>query len=425
MRKIIRCLAVCLCAALLLSGCDMRTVDQLYCLPQRPETDMDLQKVIDRNMSGLSYAVPAYGENRQVTQKVDLDGDGVEECLVFAKDDSEKSLKILIFCQLASGYELMDTIEGQGMAYDFVSYAQMDGHPGMEIIVGRQLSKELGKSLAVYRFSSEISRQLLTVGYSKMVAGDLDGDGLGELVLLGSGEAEDAPGVLSLYRLQDGKIQRTAALDLYGPIQNVERAVIGRLQGGQPAVFITADTAEETLVTDVFAMQKGTITGIYRSEPLQSLSSFFVYPEDVDADGVMEIPALVPMKGSRQYFVHWYSVDTDGNKNTKLYTYMQMAQGWYLTIDGTWLTDLTAAASENSTAFHQLSTGQHLLTVYALTDSDREIVAEEEGYLILFKTDTVIYAAQLSPGAADYGITEESLKLQFHTLRTQLNTDEN
>jgi len=73
-----------LCAALLLSGCAMRTVEEMYALPRRSEEYNHLQSAIDAAMDGLSYSAPISGENQQTVQSADLDGDGVDECLVFA-----------------------------------------------------------------------------------------------------------------------------------------------------------------------------------------------------------------------------------------------------------------------------------------------------------------------------------------------------
>ena len=117
MRKHIRICILILFAALTLSGCGLKTVDQLYCLPKRSQAYNNLQAVIDEAMDGLTFSAPVYGSNRQTVQVADLDGDEVDEYLLFARDDSEKPLKILIFCQLASGYVLMDTIEGYGFVH--------------------------------------------------------------------------------------------------------------------------------------------------------------------------------------------------------------------------------------------------------------------------------------------------------------------
>ena len=38
-----------------LTGCNMPTVDQLYCLPKRYSADSNLQEVIDEAMEDLQY----------------------------------------------------------------------------------------------------------------------------------------------------------------------------------------------------------------------------------------------------------------------------------------------------------------------------------------------------------------------------------
>ena len=68
-----------LLAALLLSGCGMRTVHELYQLPKRSEENNNLQSVIDSVMNGLEYCAPLSGEHPQTVQMADLDGDGVQE----------------------------------------------------------------------------------------------------------------------------------------------------------------------------------------------------------------------------------------------------------------------------------------------------------------------------------------------------------
>jgi hypothetical protein len=70
---------------LLLSGCSIGAVTDLYCLPMRSEEFNNLQSVMNNAMTGLEYSAPLRGDNRQTVQRVDLNGDGEEEYLVFAK----------------------------------------------------------------------------------------------------------------------------------------------------------------------------------------------------------------------------------------------------------------------------------------------------------------------------------------------------
>ena len=102
MRKRYVWICLLLVAALFLNGC-MRTVDQMYFPPKRSDDYNNLQSAIDSAMSGLEYCAPLSGENQQTVQLADLDGNGVDEYIVFAKGASEKPLQVLIFSQQEDG----------------------------------------------------------------------------------------------------------------------------------------------------------------------------------------------------------------------------------------------------------------------------------------------------------------------------------
>ena len=67
-----------LLVVLTFSGCALRTVEDMYCLPKRSEAYNQLQSAIDVAMVGLEYASPESGANRQTVQMAELDGDGSE-----------------------------------------------------------------------------------------------------------------------------------------------------------------------------------------------------------------------------------------------------------------------------------------------------------------------------------------------------------
>ena len=55
------CLGVLAALLTLLSGCMLKTVDQMYCLPRRSEEYHNLQAAMDQVMSGLGTAPPSRG----------------------------------------------------------------------------------------------------------------------------------------------------------------------------------------------------------------------------------------------------------------------------------------------------------------------------------------------------------------------------
>ena len=123
MKKRIMPVVVLILTALLLAGCTPLTVAEMYAIPKRSEEYAHLQSAIDMAMAGLSFSAPVSGENQQIVQMADLDGDGVDEYLVFAKGNTEKPLQILIFTQTEDGKcQISTVIESNGTAFERVEY---------------------------------------------------------------------------------------------------------------------------------------------------------------------------------------------------------------------------------------------------------------------------------------------------------------
>ena len=94
--------------------------------------------------AGRYWVCLLYTSNQQTVQMADLDGDGVEEYIVFAQGNSANPLQVLIFRQEEDGTcRLMEVIQSNGSAFEQVEYVQMDNAPGYELVVGRQLSDQV------------------------------------------------------------------------------------------------------------------------------------------------------------------------------------------------------------------------------------------------------------------------------------------
>ncbi len=426
MNKFMRLIVLILACVLLLSGCAMATLDKLYCLPKRSEEYENLQAVFDKAMQGLQYCAPINGDNRLVLQTADLDGDGVDEYLLFAKDDSDKPLKILIFAQLASGCVLMDTIEGYGFGYDFVSYAQVDDRPGVELIVGRQVSEQVMRSVAVYRFTSGFARQLLNTSYHEISTTDMNQDGVAELFVLTAGPSEKSAGTARLFTFHDGEMQRSAELPLSAPMSGFKMLENSVLQDQVPAIYVTSTADNQNLVTDIFIMDRGELTNLIGGITVSSLDNYYVFPEDVNNDNILELPRLIPLRPSdegdaEEYAIGWYSLTSDLSEHGKLFTYHHYSQNWYLEVDEQLLEDLSVVKTENGTVFYY--DGQKLLTIVALTDADRIQQSQKPGCTILYGGETVIYVAILEESITHDEVID-SLIRRFHPIRVELNTEE-
>ena len=425
--------------SLSLCGCVM-TVDQMYVPPRRSESYKNLQSLMDEYRRELDYCAPITGENQQTVQMADLTGDGVKEAVVFLKGSDEHPLKVLIFRLNGEQYEPMSFIETSGTAFDQVEYIQMDGQPGLELVVGRQVSDQVLRNVTVYGFAGGQPEQLMTVNYQKYLTLDMNRDGLGDLFVLHPGHSDAECGVVELYSASGGTIERSAEVSLSQPVDRLKRIMTGSLHDGERAVFVASIVDESTIVTDVYALVDGVLTNVSMSNEsgtsVKTVRNYYVYAEDIDGDGVLELPSLISMRaptlersGEREHLIRWYALAADGSEHDKRFTYHNYLQGWYMELDAD-LVDRLCVIPEDTGRFafclwdkryQELS---KLWSVYVLTGDDRSSFAAEGGRFQLMKTDSVVYAALMEDSAQKLGITQEHLTNSFFLIQSDWKTGE-
>ena len=439
MKKFIRLGALLLAAMLTLSGCGLMTVEQMYALPKRSTQYNDLQNVIDNAMAGLEYAAPTSGEYQQTVQQADLNGDGIFEYLLFARGSGEKPLKILIFGRSQDNYQLMETIESRGAAFQVVEYVDMDEKPGVELVVGRTIGDQVMGAVSVYNFSNGLSEQLMSVSYNEFVMCDLDRSGRYELMVISQGATDNANAIASLYSYDSGSMIRSTEANLSAPPESIKRIMVSGLSGGVPAVYVASSLTESAVITDVFAMKDGKFTNVSFSNEsgtsVQTLRNYYVYADDIDEDGELELPSLITMNTtgyrmdrSMQYLIRWYAMTIEGGEVDKMYTFHNFDAGWYVLLDSDWAHRILVTQEGSSYTFHmwnkKFTESRKLFTIYALTGSDREEAAMMDGRFILHRSDSVIYCAQLEADAAAYELTEQSLTDSFRFIQRDWKTGE-
>lgn len=419
-------------AALLLNGCAMVTVDQMYHPPKRSAEYEDLQYAIDMAMTGMEYASPLSGENRQTVQMADLDGDGADEYLLFARDTSENPMKILIFSRDETGCWLADRIDCRGSDFDLVEYVNLDDKAGLELVVGRRVSEMVLRSLSVYSFADGKSSQLMSINYSKIIPVNLDADDMMELMVINRGESDEDNAIAALYDYKDGAVTRTHQASMSESSDHIKRIMVGKLHGNVPAVYVASRVADSAIITDVFALKNDCFTNVSFSNDsgtsVQTLRNYYVYADDIDSDGVLELPDLIDMKpventwmASNQKLIRWYAMDLNGDETDKMYTFHNFDGGWYLQLDKFLTPRISVVQRGSSFVFYlwdeQFQTTQILMTIHALTGHDRESAASSMGYYVLHRAEGVLYAMQTETAALELGLMPEILAESFHPIQ--------
>lgn len=439
MKKILFVILSLIMLFLLLSGCNMRTVEELYSPPKRPDAYNNLQTQIDKVMPGHEYSAPLSGENRQAVQAADLDGDGISEYLLFTKSSSDMPLQIHIFAENGDDYVLLDSIESTGASFELVEYLQIDGYGGVEIVVGRQVSDQVLRSVSVYTLHNGQIEQYMVANYHKFVCCDLDQNGLGDLLVLRPGESESDNGVSELYRFSSGIMERSQEVNMSKPAGSIKRIMISKLYDGLPAVYVASDVDGNAIITDVYASVDGQFTNVSFSNEsgtsVQTLRNYYVYADDIDSDGVLELPDLINMKRPAgadpeqwQYSIRWYAMDSKGGEIEKIYTYHNFAGGWYVKLRQDLASRIYVQQKGNGFNFYlwdeQFQKIEQFATIYILTGQNREEQATTDNRFVLHRTESTVYAASLDVSAANYGVSSNELINSFHLIQQDWFTGE-
>ena len=438
MKRTIKVTLIIVLLTVMLCGCSVHTISDLYCLPMRSEEYTGLQSALDQIMTGREYSAPISGENRQSVQSADLDGDGKDEYILYAKSQDEKPLQIFIFSLVDQGYILLDTIACNGSSFEQVEYVQMNNRPGLEIVVGSQVSNQVLRSVSVYTLVNKQIEQVMSSSYTKFLCGDLDKDNLSELLILRPSTADPNNGIAEMFGFESSVLSRSPEVNMSGSAESIKRIMLGKLNDGIRAMYVASSIDNSTLITDVYAVVNGNFTNVSLSNEsgtsVQTLRNYYVYADDIDNDGVLELPSLITMKtkeeneAERQYLIRWFSMTSQGTEVDKQYTYHNFVGGWFMQLDKALATRITVTQKGNSYEFslwdQSLTETEKLFTIYVLTGQKRDEQAVTDNRFAIYKTDTPIYAGDLEVASAAYGISKESLIQSFQLILQDWKTGE-
>ena len=438
LKKSQKILLIAAAAALLcaLCGCAVSNVEELYALPRHSDEDNELQKAIDSVMTeGVQYAAPVSGKNQQSVQLADLDADGEDEAIVFLRVPGDKPLRACVFDLADGAYRSLGFIDGSGAAFERAEYVQLDGEPGVEIVLGRRVGNQVLRAMSVYTLREGQLVELMSTNYSEYALTDLDLDGNREIFLLRF-DPEAKTGTAGLYRWNGSALSLENEAALSAGAQSVRRMVTGQIAYDVPAVVVTSDYhGGEGIVTDVFAIRGGALENISSGVSglnVQAAQDSAVYPADPDGDGLLEIPQVAWLVTDDEStdsgaMIFWYNLTLGGSLTIKMTTYHNFSGGWFLRLPDSWGSTLNVTRGEQTNGvrgFIFSAGGEPVVTIYAFTGDERNQLASSDGRFIVAEKGGVTYAAQ--PGSAPLAaeLTQEALKKMFNFIHIDWNSGE-
>jgi hypothetical protein len=354
---------------------------------------------------------------------VDMNGDGNEEAIAFfRKNADEKPLKIVVFRPEDDNYVPLCTIESSGTAVESVSYEDLTGDDGLELVVGWKIGTDV-QTVAVYEVGPQPGT-LMQSSYARFTTCPLEGEQDAMVVLRANSEGGM---VADLYGWKGDALAVVSSCALSSTMAELNRGAIltGHLDEETTALFITGVSDQDLAATDVLVCEDGALRNVVTEEKTGTTRVVNPFrqllPQDIDGDGLVEIPAPEDWADAAQTdgLVEWMRYDRRGREKRAAETYHSQSSGWYFLLDDNWHGRIAADASESSSLEPQVTLsvdGNPVAALYAISGENRENRATRGDRIKLRTQTTTIYAGELLENAEWYDVNEDFLREHFRLI---------
>lgn len=343
-------------ACFLLCGCSAgASVENLLTPPrlldEQDEIYDELIKSVGQNVK-LKY--PRSGDYRSAFVLYNIDSEPGEEALVFYESKNsaagEGSLRMKILDKIDNKWTAVYDLACEGSEVESVSFARLGQRGAADMIICYTLMNQSEKSFSVIRYADKTPVTLYSSAYSALDVYDLNGDGKDELIAVISDKVSNSS-TAAMFTNGENGFEKLAETQLYSGAADYIRVTEGNLDQNTRAVFLDYSKGGGVSGTDVLYCVGSRLfcPDSSGSNPQNSIISRLVndymgeiYCNDVDRDGLTEIPATSPLPGyealprSEQLCaVAWYTIK-DGDYDAKYYSYYSGKYRFALLFPGRW-----------------------------------------------------------------------------------------
>ena len=299
--------AAVLLLVLLFSGCSAPlggSVEELLEAPKLSQSQTLVVEALNRHVGGsVKLQYPRQGEFLSPFVFRDLDGDGVEEAVVFYSDatgNASQYVRIALLEQSDGKWNVSWDEEGLGVGVDSVQFSSMYGAQTAALIVGYLNTGVNDKFLAVYNYNEE-SPGMSRVDerqYCEYTLADFTGTGTDDLIVLSS-TGEPDPMLVTMLTVEEGKLRPVTSVALDSLLESSSQ-IYASLSAGSYSLVIDGFTSGGTLASEqlYFDRKSGRLIscGDRLNIEIPTLSTRVgttLSSRDVDEDGAVEIPVVL------------------------------------------------------------------------------------------------------------------------------------
>ncbi len=402
--------------AALLSGCTFGTsIDNLMAPPKLSvEQEQIYSALTEATGTGIRLKYPKSGKYLSAFIIEDIDGDGVNEAVVFYERNGlgvdENTSRINVLDQDGGKWRSVCDRASAGSEIEKVMISRLGENSRVNLIIGSSLINRSEKTVTVYNYSDDEGKIVPTFSesYSFMDVTDLDGDNANEFLLL-TGSANGAPAALKNYQLDPDGMYHLYGCELNGYFTEFDSLSYGRLPDGRKGLYIDAVSGGGYIQTDIVYMEDRSMKKLFADAETSysTLRLAGCASCDIDGDGELEIPVQVLSPGYEEAadveqikLTEWLHINSENALESKYLSYFSIGEGYTFLFPDKWRGKVTVkrdAINDEMVvcAYTNGTEGRELLRICCAEDSVSRDDRISSGYMLLHSKGESSYLAYI------------------------------
>lgn len=438
-----------------LSGCTLPFFDSdsLMHPPSAAGDGQEIQETLNDALgTGYILRYPRSGTHRSAIIRADLDGDEVDEAVVFYRSSTDTAgTRLAIMDESEGSWNVVCQESGDGSDVDRVLFLDCTGDGCSELVIGWQ-SYTGSNIVAAYKYSggalSDLSVTETTeatgvqsrLSYSELAACDIDSDGRDELFVASIDTINSESSVKMMKYAPSGAAGTLTVADeipLDQSITGFSSSTSGEVAPGVTGIYIGTYRRGSSIATDliVWNSKSGRMSAPFSSLPKPFLRTNDTQPEDIGEDGILKfavdtvLPSFSHDRSEMLYLTTWLKYSPDSKEKAEKYiTRLEFPdKGYSVSFPDEWIGRVTAERALDDDVVYffgytEEGLGNELFRIKIFSAEEwkkQPEPPEDEAqffYRSIHSDSYNVYAVLLSTTAFQFGITNDLIESCFQPL---------
>lgn len=349
--------------------------------------------------------------------------------VVFYRMDTDNAnTHINLLKRTDNGWVSVADVGGYGEEIAQVDFGDVNGDGFPELMVGWNLYNSNNKRLTIYDVKNGLTLLSSDKMYTSFLVNDFTADGSADLLLLSAWTADHSVSA-RLFSFSEGELVLRDLVELDGGIQRFEQLLLVEQEPGVTGVYVDCYKDPHTVITELIYWKDRQLYAPFHdlSTGLTSDTAreMFTYCNDMDLDGIVEIPRCNRLPGYEEADVadafwktSWYSYSiSDGKFTHEFDSVVNSHDSYVMKLSPNWPKNFTVYYDEQTRVMSFCET-EDAKTVFLeiqtnLTGKTADLL---EGFSYFDSTGSLHYALRLYQSTNGFALSATEVQYLFSVM---------